>query len=289
MTRDKFAGISTENRVIQLIDPLAAENEDGYGMGYLRCLPLLQTYGVRQFTFPKGWLSAASSETFDAVVEDGDESGHFRYTAIPGLEFDYTLIKTGQPADTLEFSQLCQITNQELEQSQSDSTTHKLLEAFKAGRIDELFLVTDTADFSVEGTVAQKPMAEDIDRISQISYQNLARHYIDKTFEQWYLSYAETLNVWLHHAAKEYTSVMGEKPTQIRDLFEFDVLEPGIRTWDILEFLASDLAKEDPAHIESVTRPWVESDNSVIETYIRNALQEFDYDCEQVQTYRSEN
>lgn len=287
MTGDTFAGIPTENRVIHLIDPLTAENEDGYGMGYLRCLPLLQTYGVGRFTFPKGWLSAASPETFDAVVEDGDEDGQFQYTAIPGLEFDYTLIGTGQSADVLGFNHLCQITNQELERSQDDSTTHKLLEAFKAGRIDELFLVTDTADFSIEGTVAQKPMAEDIDRISQIEYRDLARNYLDQTFDQRYLSYGETLNVWLHHAAKEYTSVMGEKPTQIRDLFEFDVLEPGIRTWDVLEFLASSLAKEDPAHIEAVTRPWVESDNSVIETYIRNSLQEFDYDREQIQAYCS--
>ena len=284
---DTFAGIPTENRVIHLIDPLAAENEDGYGMGYLRCLPLLQTYELNQFTFPKGWLSAASSETFDAVVEDNNEDEWFRYTAIPGLEFDYTIIATGQSADVLEFNQLCQITNQELERSQSKSTTHKLLEAFKRGRIDKLFLVTDTADFSVQGTVAQKPMAEDIDRISQIAYRDLARNYLDQTFEKRYLSYGETLNVWLHHAAKEYTTVMGEEPTQIRDLFEFDVLEPGIRTWVVLEFLASGLAKEDPAHIEAVTRPWVESDNSVIETYIRNALQEFDYDREKIRAYRS--
>jgi len=287
MTADTFAGIPTENRVIHLIDPLAAENEGGYGMGYLRCLPLLRKYGINRFTFPKGWLSAASSETFDAVVENGDEDEQFQYTAIPGLEFDYTLISTDKPADILRFNQLCQITNQELERSQSESTTHKLLEAFKNSRIGELFLVTDTADFSVQGTVAQKPMAEDINRISQITYRDLAQNYLNRTFERRYIGYGETLNIWLHHAAKEYTTVMGDEPTQIRDLFEFDVLRPGIRTWDVLEFLASNLAKEDPAHIEAVTRPWVESDNSVIETYIRNALQEYDYEREKIRAYRS--
>lgn len=288
MTAGTFAGISTDNRVIHLIDPLAAENEAGYGMGYLRSVPLLLEYGITQFTFPKGWLSAASTETFDAVVEERDAEGHFRYTTIPELAFDYTLITTDQPANAIEFDQLCQITNQNLENTQVESTTHKLLQAYKSGRIGELFLLTDAADFRVQGTVTQKPMAEDIERISQIDYVDLARKYLTQTFEKRYLSFGETLNIWLHHAAKEYADVMGREPTQIRDLFEFDVLEPGIRTWNVLEFLASDIAKEDPAHIEAVTRPWVESDNSVIETYIRNALQEFNYDQEKIRTYRAE-
>lgn len=289
MTAYTFAGIPTENRVIHLTDPLTAENEAGYGMGYLRSIPLLLEYGVTQFTFPKGWLSAMSTETFDAVVEECSEEDHFRYTAIPDLEFDYALISTDQSASNLEFDQLCQITNQDLEDTQAESTTHKILEAYKSGRIEELFLLTDADDFQMQGTVTGKPMAEDIERISQIDYTDLARRYLRQTFEKQYLSFGETLNIWLHHAAKEYAEVMGSDPTQIRDLFEFDVLEPGIRTWDVLEFLASNLAKDDPAHIEAVTRPWVESDNSVIETYIRNALQEFDYDREKVRTYRAKN
>lgn len=288
MTAGTFAGIPTENRVIHLVDPLAAENKAGYGMGYLRSIPLLLEYGVSQFTFPKGWLSAASTESFDAVIEERDAERHFRYTAIPELAFDYTLISTDQSAGTLKFDQLCQITNQEIEESQTESTTHKLLQAYKSGRISELFLLTDAADFRVQGTVTQKPMAEDIERISQIDYTNLARKYLTQTFERRYLSFGETLNIWLHHAAKEYADVMEREPTQIRDLFEFDILKPGIRTWNILEFLASDLAKDDPTHIEAVTRPWVESDNSVIETYIRNALQEFDYNQEAIRAYRTE-
>lgn len=285
MTSGTFAGISTENRAIHIVDPLTAGNEEGFGMGYLRSLPLLLHYGVTQFTFPRGWLSAASTDTFDAVVEEHDD-GRFRYTAIPSLEFDYVLIDTDRRMNTLDFDQLCQITSQNLEDAQTSSTTHKLMDAYKADQIDELFILTDTADFKMQGMVTQKPMAEDIDRISQLDYTNLAQKYINQTFEKLRLSLGETSNIWLHHAAAEYEDVMGSEPTQIRDLFEFDVLEPGIRTWDFLEFLASDIAKDDPAHIEAVTRPWVESDNSVIETYIRNALQEFDYDREKVREYR---
>lgn len=283
-----FSGISTENRVIHIIDPLTAGNEKGFGMGYLRSLPLLLRYGVTQFTFPRGWLSAKSTDTFDAVVEEQSD-GKFRYTAIPDLAFDYVLIDTGRKADTLEFDSLCQVTNQDLEDAQASSTTHKLMNAHKADRINELFVLTDTADFRIQGTVAQKPMAEDVERISQLDYTDLAQKYINQTFERPLLSLGETRNIWLHHAAEEYEEVMGSEPSRIRDLFEFDVLEPGIRTLDVLEFLASDIAKEDPAHIGAVTRPWVESDNSVIETYIRNALQEFDYDPEKVQAYRAEN
>ncbi len=257
-------------------------------MGYLRSLPLLLHYGVTQFTFPRGWLSASSTDTFDAVVEEREDR-QFRYTAIPDLEFDYVLIDTDRRADTLGFDQLCQVTNQDLEDAQTSSTTHKLMDAYKTDRIKELFLLTDTGDFKMQGTVTQKSMAEDVDRISQLDYTDLAQKYIAQNFEKPRLSLGETRNIWLHHAAAEYKDVMGYEPTQIRDLFEFDILKPGIRTWDILEFLASDTAKEDPAHIEAVTRPWVESDNSVIETYIRNALQEFDYDREKVRAYRTED
>jgi hypothetical protein len=285
MNNATFSGIPTANRVIHIIDPLTAGNEKGYGMGYLRSLPLLLELGVTQFTFPRGWLTASSTETFDAVVEEhGDR--RFRYTAIPEIEFEYILIDTDQRADALDFNQLCQVTNQELENAQTSSTTHKIMEAYKSENIEELFILTDTADFKMQGTVTQKPMAEDINQISQLDYTNLAQQYIDQNFDKLRLSLGETSNIWLHHAAAEYEEVMGNEPTQIRDLFEFDVLKPGIRTWDVFEFLASDIAKEDPDHIEAVTRPWVESDNSVIETYIRNALQEFDYDREKVQAYR---
>jgi hypothetical protein len=288
MTVTTFAGISTANRVIHVVDPLTSGNEDGYGMGYLRSLPLLLQYDVAKFTFPRGWLSAKSTETFDAVVEEFEE-GQFRYNAVPELAFDYVLIDTDQQSGSLEFEQLCQVTSQELENSQGTSTTHKLMDAYKSGRIEELFIITDTADFKMQASVSQKPMAEDIDHISQLDYPALAKNYIDQTFEKLRLSLGETLNIWLHHAAAEYEEVMGAEPTQIRDLFEFDVLKPGIRTWDVLEFLSSDIAKDDPEHIEAVTRPWVESDNSVIETYIRNALQEFDYDREKVRAYRDED
>jgi len=285
MTNESFSGISTENRVIHIIDPLTSGNEKGYGMGYLRSLPLLLKYGVTQFTFPQGWLTASSTETFDAVVEEHDER-RFRYTAIPDLQFDYILIDTDRRAETLEFDHLCQVTSQHLEDTQTSSTTHKIMEAYKKNNIGELFILTDSDDFKMQGTVTQKPMAEDIDRISQLDYTDLAQQYINENFEKLRLSLGETCNIWLHHAAAEYEDVMESEPTQIRDLFEFDILKPGIRTWDVLEFLASDIAKEDPDHIEAVTRPWVESDNSVIETYIRNALQEFDYDREKVQEYR---
>jgi hypothetical protein len=285
MTAASFAGISTENRVIHVVDPLTAGNKDGYGTGYLRSLPLLLRYDVTTFTFPRGWLSAKSTETFDAVVEESGDR-QFRYTAIPELMFDYTLIDTDRRVNTLEFDQLCQITSQDLEESQEASTTHKLVDAYKSDKIDELFIITDTADFEIQRAASQKPMAEDIDRISQLDYPALAKKYITETFDKLRLSLGKTRNIWLHHAAAEYEHEMGHEPTQIRDLFEFEILEPGIRTWDVLEFLASDIAKDDPDHIEAVTRPWVESDNSVIETYIRNALQEFDYDREKVRAYR---
>jgi hypothetical protein len=63
-------------------------------------------------------------------------------------------------------------------------------------------------------------------------------------------------------------------------------LEPGIRTWDLLEFLATDLTKQNPDHINATVRPWVESDITKIEERIRNALQEFQYDRERVRRFR---
>lgn len=123
MKAGTFAGISTENRVIHIIDPLTAGNDAGYGMGYLRSLPLLLENRVERFTFPKGWLSTLSNETFDAVAEKlGDN--RFRYTAIPELSFEYTLIGTEQQADTLELSQLCQVTSQQLEENQYSVCEH---------------------------------------------------------------------------------------------------------------------------------------------------------------------
>lgn len=287
MAVEQFTGVRTDS-VIILKDPLTAENSAGNQMGYLRSLPYLFQEGVVNYTFPPGWLRRMSNETFDEVLgePEDDDGSWFEYRALPKFPFKYKIIDKGMKVDNLSFQHICQITNQEIDEHSTARTTHKLLRAYLEGRIDELFLVTDRAAFSISDTQSQKPLREDLDHAEVLSYEEIAKQYIRNQYGRPNLPFGKTLNVWLHGAAAEYCKVMDERPQRIGDLFEFDVLEPGIRTWDLFEFLASDLSRESIDHINATVRPWVESDITKVESNIRNALQEFDYDQEAVRTYR---
>ncbi|QWC20746.1 hypothetical protein [Halorubrum sp. 2020YC2] len=154
------------------------------------------------------------------------------------------------------------------------------------GRIEELFLVTDRASFSLSDTTTYKPLREELDHAEVLSYEKIAKQYIRSQFDSPSIPFAKTLNIWLHHAADDYHEVMSRQPQRIGDLFEFDVLEPGVRTWDLFEFLATEVSRDSIEHINAVVRPWIESDITKVEANIRNALQEFDYDREAVRTFR---
>lgn len=284
MSIDSFQGVPTEGTVINIVDPYTDLSDAGFHMGYLRSLPFLFRQGVKRYTFPPSWLRVKSKPTFNEVLVEENE--HYRYRVVQEFAFEYDVIGADRESRKLEFSHLCQYTSQDIDEYADESTTYKILRAYKQGQIEELFLVTDSADFRIEDTVAGKPLVEDLPRVEPLSYEKLSKQYIQSTLGKRRLGYGETLNIWLHHAAAEYEDVMGVEPTRIANLFEFDALEPGIRTWEILEFLASDMSKQEPDHISAVTRPFVESDNSVIESHIRNALQEFNYDREAVREYR---
>jgi hypothetical protein len=154
------------------------------------------------------------------------------------------------------------------------------------GHIEELFLVTDQSSFSLSDTISVKPLREELQYAEVLSYENIAKQYIRRELGEPIISFGTTLNIWLHRAAADYQKVMGNTPGRIADLFDFDVLEPGIRTWDIFEFLASDLSYESSDHINATIRPWIESDITKTESNIRNALQEFNYDRETVRKFR---
>lgn len=287
MAVEQLTGVRTDS-VIILKDPLTSENAAGNQMGYLRSLPYLFQEGIVQYTFPPGWLRRMSNETFDEVLqqkEDEDDSW-FEYRALPDFPFNYTILDQKKTADDLSFQHICQITNQETDEYSSARTTHKLLRAYLNGRIEELFLVTDRASFSLSDTTTHKPLREELDHAEVLSYEKIAKQYIRSQFGSPSIPFAKTLNIWLHHAADDYREVMGRQPQRIGDLFEFDVLEPGVRTWDLFEFLATEVSRDSIEHINATVRPWIESDITKVEANIRNALQEFDYDREVVRTFR---
>lgn len=282
-----FEGIKTDSTVINIVDPYTGGSEHDYFMGYLRSLPYLFECGITRYTFSPGWMHINSHPTFDAVFEEKSGSeNEFRYDAVADLAFDYVILAEEAESTKIQYQQLCQYTSQQLDVDSDANTTFKIFQAFNDGHINELFLVTDRADFNLDVTVADKPLIEEVDNVEQLSYERLAQRYIQSNFDKVRLGFDETLNIWLHHAAADYEAVTGSTPDRIADLFEFETLPPGIRTWEFFEFLGSDLSDDEPDHISAVTRPWVESDNSVIETYIRNALQDFNYDPETIQHYR---
>ncbi len=255
-------------------------------MGYLRSLPYLYEEGISRYTFPPGWLRRRSPETFDEVLEEAEDDSWFNYRALPPFPFEYTIIDQNMESDELSYQHICQYTNQEMECYSNARTTHKLLRAYLNERIEELFLVTDQSSFSISDTVSKKPLREELQHAEVLSYENIAKQYLRREFGTPSLSFGTTLNIWLHRAAADYQEAMEETPRRIADLFEFDVLEPGIRTWDLFEFLASEVSHESTDHINATVRPWIESDITKVETNIRNALQEFDYDREAVRRFR---
>jgi hypothetical protein len=287
MVVEQVTGVRTDS-VIILKDSLTSENAAGNQMGYLRSLPYLFQEGIAQYTFPPGWLRRMSNETFDEVLQEPEDEDDpwFEYRALSAFPFKYTIIDQERTADDLSFQHICQITNQETDEYSTARTTHKLLRAYMDGRIDELFLVTDLASFSISDTISGKPLREELDHAEVLSYEEIAKQYIRSQFGGPKLPFGKTLNIWLQGAAADYCDVMDRQPQRIGDLFEFDLLEPGIRTWDLFEFLATDLSRDSIDHINATVRPWVESDITKVEANIRNALQEFDYDREAVRTFR---
>ena len=284
MTLDSFAGGPVDD-VVVITDPLTQENESGYHMGYFRSLPLLLRNNINNITCPKNWLNKFSDVTFEEAFEECN--GAHRYTAIPSLSFDYHLIGLDKNTHEITYPYLCQYTSQDAENGSIHSTTHKILRAYNRGQIQQLFLVVNTPGFRVKGRESIKPLTETLDDVREISYEGMAKQYIRYELPEQYLGYGETMNVWLHEAAIEYVDVMESEPSRIADLFEFDVLEFGIRTWDFLEFLATNVSKEDPNHIKASIRPWVESDIDPITDHIQNALQEYNYDRATIHDYRN--
>jgi len=257
-------------------------------MGYLRSLPYLFQEGIVNYTFSPEWLRRMSNETFDEVLQEpeNEDDPWFEYRALPNYPFKYTIIDQKKTADDLSFQHICQITNQEMDEYSTARTTHKLLRAYMDDRIEELFLITDRASFSISDTASGKPLREELHHAEILSYEKIAKQYIRSQFGTPNIPFGKTLNIWLHIAANEYSNVMDKQPQRIGDLFEFDSLEPGIRTWDLFEFLATDLSRDSIDHINAVVRPWIESDITKVEANIRNALQEFNYDREAVRTFR---
>lgn len=287
MAVEQITGVRTDS-VIILKDPLTSANSSGNQMGYLRSLPYLFEEGISHYTFPPSWLRMLSNETFEEVLRESDDEDDpwFEYRALPSFPFKYTIIDQAKTVSDLSFQHICQITNQGTEETGNTRITHKLLRAYMNGQIEELFIVTDRASFSISDTTSGKPLREELDHAETLSYEKIAKQYIRSQFGSPNLPFGETLNIWLHGAAADYCQIMDGRPRRIADLFEFDVLQPGIRTWDLFEFLASDISRDSIDHINATIRPWIESDITKAETNIRNALQEFDYDPEAVRTFR---
>lgn len=282
---DEIEGIRTDS-IIVMTDPATAGGDRG-NMGWLRSLPFLTRQGVFDYTFPNSWLGYGSSVTFDEVLT-GEESP-FEYTAVPGIEFGYHLYGTDSAWADISAQQLCQYTTQEVENKGKSSTTQKLIRAYNEGQVEELFLVVDSGDFQLDDADRQKPLTETIEDVAEFGYEGAATYYVRNELPTHYLSFDETLNIWLHEAAIEYATKMEQEPTRIADLFEFSVVHPDVRTWDFFEFLATKLTQDDTDHIQATIRPWVEKDITLIRDHILNELQKFDFDAEQVRFHRRAN
>lgn len=282
MAVETFEGVSTDSIII-IIDPQAAGG-NRTSMGWLRSLPFLRARGIANYTFPKSWLEYGSSVTFDEVLTG--EEPPFEYTAIPSLSFDYQLFDAETTWRDIHAQHICQVTSQEAETKGQSSMTQKLIRAHNEGQIDELFLVVDRPDFYLDSHKTTKPLTERLHDGSELSFEGCVRPYLRTQLDDWYLSGDETLNIWLQQAAVEYTRKIGEEPTRIADLFDFNTVHPAVRTWDFFEFLAADTTREETDHIQATIRPWVEKDITVIRKHILNELQTFDFDAEQVRKFR---
>jgi hypothetical protein len=286
MAIETLDGVPMDSIVV-VVDPLTAGSDRG-NMGWLRSLPYMRRHGVTTYTFNPAWLRYGSNETFDEVLTQQERNGEFEYTALPGLGFDYRLIDRDIIASDITASHLCQYTSQEGEDKGKASTTHKLIRAYNDDQIDELVLVVDKSAFRLSNQEADKPLTEALD-VREVSYPGMATYYLNHELPARYLGFDETLNIWLHEAAVEYADVMESEPSRVADLFEFLELEPGVRTWNVLEFLATKTTEENTDHIAATVRPWVERDITKIRDHILNALQLFDFDADQVRAYRAGN
>lgn len=273
-----------DGQIVTVIDPFTDENEEGHNMGYLRSLPYLVEQGIHRFTFPPQWLGYGHAATFNEVMEETGSG--FRYTAITDFTFDYNIIEPDTPFDTLEFGQLCQYTNEAIEEPGKPSITHKIIQAYNSGLINNLVLVFNSSSFSIADHVTQKPLIEKLDRVTELSYESLAKDYIRTEIGGPYISVGNTLNIWLHRAAADYVKEIGTRPTRIADLFVFDDLPPNVRTWELLEVLATAHTEEEADHIGASVRPWIESDITRVQTSIHNALQRFEYNADRIQHHR---
>jgi hypothetical protein len=273
-----------DGQIVTVVDPFTDENEDGHNMGYLRSLPYLVEQGVLRFTFPPQWLGYGHPATFDEIMEEKGDG--FRYTAITDFTFEYHIIEPDTPFDTLEFAQLCQYTNEAIEEPGTPSITHKILQSYNTDLIDDLILVFNSSSFTIADHVTQKPLVEKLDHVTELSYESLAKDYIRTEIGGPYISVGNTLNIWLHRAAADYFTETVTRPTRISDLFLFDDLPPNVRTWDLLEALATAHSEEDADHIAATVRPWIESDITRVQTSIHNALQRFEYNADRIQRHR---
>jgi len=266
-----------------IVDPYTLENKEGYRMGYLRSIPYLLTQGVETFTFPAGWLSYRSNETRSYVLTEHES--HFIYDGIPGFEFDYHII-TEDIADTdLEMDVICQVTNQKIQRNNNANVTETLVRAYQRGHLDHLVLVVNSPTFRIDSWNADKPLSEELGAYV-LTYNELLEQYIQSRYDRPPLPFIVSRSLWLQEAAHEYRAASGQTPASIDAMFEFESVPPTVRTWDLLEFLADPLSEESADHIEAVTRPWVETNNTVIRKKVINTLGALDYDQAKVQEYR---
>lgn len=282
---DTIEGISTDS-IIVMTDPAVAGGDRG-NMGWLRSLPFLLRESVTNFTFPNSWLGYGSPVTFEEVLDE--QESQFEYTAIPGIEFDYHLYGADSSWLDISSQHLCQYTTQEVENKGKTSTTQKLIRAYNEAQLEELVLVVDAPDFRLDGADQEKPLTETIGAVAEFGYEGAATYYIRHELPTHYLSFDETLNIWIHEAAIEYATKMDREPTRIADLFKFSEVHPAVRTWDFFEFLASQVTRDETEHIQATIRPWVEADITVIRDHVLNELQKYDFDAEKVREYRQNN
>jgi hypothetical protein len=268
-----------------IVDPYALENTEGYKMGYLRSIPYLLTQGAETYTFPPGWLSYRSDETRNYVLTE--QNSHFIYDGVPGIEFDYHIINEDITNPGLGLDVICQVTHQEIQHNNTANVTETLVRAYQRGHLDHLVLVVASDTFRINSWSADKPLSEELGAYV-LSYNDMLEQYIQKHYDSPPLPFNVSRNLWLQEAAHEYRAASDRQPTSIDALFEFDSVPPTVRTWDVLEFMADPLSEESADHVEAVTRPWVETNNTVIRKNIMNTLGALDYDESKVREYRSE-